>query len=225
MKQVKNAALFLVVILAIFPRSVLADEQAAQILSGIRLADISQELDGRLRKEDGTIIPFHLKASGDELVFTFSNPTEVLRLRFEDSGPTLTRQTGDRERIISGARLNDSVRGTDITYLDLSLRFLRWKDSRIEGQQNLRTFPCWMILLQQTDPNTPYASVRVWVAKQSGALLRAEAFDAQSRLLKKFEVISGQRVEGKWFLKQMRIERYDPDTGKLISRTYLEFNG
>jgi hypothetical protein len=81
-----------------------------------------------------------------------------------------------------------------------------------------------MILLQQPDRNTPYASVRVWVAKQSGALLRAEAFDAQSRLLKKFEVISGQKIEGKWFLKQMRIERYNPDTGKLVSRTYLEIN-
>jgi hypothetical protein len=225
MKQVKNAALFFVVTLVFLQRFAFADESAAQILNGIRLAEISQELDGRLRKEDGTIIPFHLKAGGDELVFTFSNPTEVLRLRFEDNGSTLTRQTGDHERVVSGAKLNDSVRGTDITYLDLSLRFLHWKDSRIEGEQNLRTFPCWMILLQQPDRNTPYASVRVWVAKQSGALLRAEAFDTQSRLLKKFEVISGQRIEGKWFQKQMRIERYDPDTGKLISRTYLEING
>jgi Outer membrane lipoprotein-sorting protein len=76
--------------------------------------------------------------------------------------------------------------------------------------------------LQQNNPNIAYASVRVWVAKQSGAMLRAEAFDAQSRLVKKFEVISGQKIEGKWFLKQMRIERYDPATGNLASRTYLE---
>jgi hypothetical protein len=133
-------------------------------------------------------------------------------------------QAGDRERVISGARLNDSVRGTDITYQDLALRFLYWKNSRVEGEQNIRTFPCWMILLQQNNPNIAYASVRVWVAKQSGALLRAEAYDAQSRLVKKFEVISGQKIEGKWFLKQMRIERYDPGTGNLASRTYLEIN-
>ena len=225
MKQVKKFALAFVAIVMVSQTAARADEQAAQILNGIRLADISQELDGRLRKQDGTIIPFRLRAGSDELIFSFTNPTEVLRLTLNDNGSNLTLQVGDRERVISGARLNDSVRGTDITYQDLALRFLYWKNSRVEGEQNIRTFPCWMILLQQNNPNIAYASVRVWVAKQSGALLRAEAYDAQSRLVKKFEVISGQKIEGKWFLKQMRIERYDPGTGGLVSRTYLEISG
>jgi hypothetical protein len=224
MKQVKIFALFLVMVVIGGQPAARADEQAAQILGGIRLADISQELNGRLRKQDGTIIPFRLRAGGDELIFTFSDPTEVLRLTLTDNGSNLTLKSGDRERVISGAKLNDSVRGTDITYQDLALRFLYWKNSRIEGEQNVRTFACWMILLQQSNPNLAYASVRVWVAKQSGALLRAEAFDAQSRLVKKFEVISGQKIEGKWFLKQMRIERFDPASGNLASRTYLEIS-
>jgi hypothetical protein len=222
MKQVKKLVLAFLAVLMISQPAARADEQAAEILSGIRLADISRELDGRLRKQDGTIIPFRLRAGGDELIFSFTDPTEVLKLTLNDSGSNLTLQTGDRERSISGTRLNDSVRGTDITYQDLALRFLYWKNSRIEGEQTVRTFSCWMILLQQNNPNIAYASVRVWVAKQSGAMLRAEAFDAQSRLVKKFEVISGQKIEGKWFLKQMRIERYDPATGNLASRTYLE---
>jgi len=222
MKQVKKLALAFLAILMISQPAARADEQAAEILSGIRLADISRELDGRLRKQDGTIIPFRLRAGGDELIFSFTDPTEVLKLTLNDNGSNLTLQTGDRERSISGTRLNDSVRGTDITYQDLALRFLYWKNSRVEGEQTVRTFSCWMILLQQNNPNIAYASVRVWVAKQSGAMLRAEAFDAQSRLVKKFEVISGQKIEGKWFLKQMRIERYDPATGSLASRTYLE---
>jgi hypothetical protein len=222
MKQVKKLGLAFLAVLMISQPAARADEQAAEILSGIRLADISRELDGRLRKQDGTIIPFRLRAGGDELIFSFTDPTEVLKLTLNDSGSNLTLQTGDRERSISGTRLNDSVRGTDITYQDLALRFLYWKNSRIEGEQTVRTFSCWMILLQQNNPNIAYASVRVWVAKQSGAMLRAEAFDAQSRLVKKFEVISGQKIEGKWFLKQMRIERYDPATGNLASRTYLE---
>ena len=222
MKQVKKFALAFLSVLMISQPAARADEQAAEILNGIRLADISRELDGRLRKQDGTIIPFRLRAGGDELIFSFTNPTEVLKLTLNDNGSNLTLQTGDRERTISGIKLNDSVRGTDITYQDLALRFLYWKNSRIEGEQTVRTFSCWMILLQQNNPNIAYASVRVWVAKQSGAMLRAEAFDAQSRLVKRFEVISGQKIEGKWFLKQMRIERYDPATGNLASRTYLE---
>jgi hypothetical protein len=225
MKQVKKFALIFLAAAMVGQSAARADEQAAQILSGIRLADISQELEGRLRKQDGTIIPFRLRASNDGLIFTFTNPTEVLRLTLSDSGSNLTVQSGDRDRVVSGAKLNEPVRGTDITYQDLALRFLYWKNSRIEGEQNVKTFSCWMILLQQSNPNIAYASVRVWVAKQTGAFLRAEAYDAQSRLVKKFEVISGQKIEGKWFLKQMRIERYDPANGNLASRTYLEITG
>src|SRR4029077_17192131 len=116
MKQVKKFALFFLVAVVIGQSAARADEQAAQILSGIRLADISQVLDGRLRKQDGTIIPFRLRAGGDELIFTFTNPTEVARLTLTATASNLTVQAGDRERVISGARLNDSVRGTDITY-------------------------------------------------------------------------------------------------------------
>src|ERR1700740_2095737 len=163
MKQVKKLALVFAVTAMVSQTAAWADEKAAQSLNGIRLADISQELDGRLRKQDGTIIPFRLRAGGDELIFTFTNPTEVLRLTLNEHGSNLTFEAGGREHVISGARLNDSVRGTDITYQDLALRFLYWKNSRVEGEQNVRTFPCWMILLQQKNPNIDYSSVRGWV--------------------------------------------------------------
>jgi len=38
----------------------------------------------------------------------------------------------------------------------------------------------------------------------------------------RFEVVSAQKIEGRWFLKQMRIEEIQPGTGKVQSRTYLE---
>ena len=40
--------------------------------------------------------------------------------------------------------------------------------------------------------------------------------------MKKFEVVSAQKIEGRWFLKQMRIERLEPGTNHVQSRTYLE---
>jgi hypothetical protein len=123
MKQVKKLVLAFAAVAMVSPLAARADEQAAQILNGIRMADISQELDGRLRKQDGTVVPFRLRAGNDELIFSFTNPTEVLRLTLNDNGSNLTLQAGDRERTISGAKLNDSVRGTDITYQDLALRF------------------------------------------------------------------------------------------------------
>ena len=40
--------------------------------------------------------------------------------------------------------------------------------------------------------------------------------------MKRFEVESAQKIEGRWFLKQMRIEEFQPGTTKVLSRTYLE---
>jgi hypothetical protein len=37
-------------------------------------------------------------------------------------------------------------------------------------------------------------------------------------------VVSAQKIEGRWFLKQMRIEEMQPGTNKVVSRCYLEIN-
>jgi len=35
-------------------------------------------------------------------------------------------------------------------------------------------------------------------------------------------VVSAQKIEGRWFLKQMRVEAMEPGTNKVQSRSYLE---
>ena len=55
-----------------------------------------------------------------------------------------------------------------------------------------------------------------------GALMRMEGYDWNGQLAKRFEVVSAQKIEGRWFLKQMRIEEIQPGTGKVQARTYLE---
>ena len=54
--------------------------------------------------------------------------------------------------------------------------------------------------------------------------MKAEGFNSQGKVVKRFEVIYGQQIEGKTILKQIRIERLDPQKGKVISRTYLELD-
>ena len=72
--------------------------------------------------------------------------------------------------------------------------------------------------------NTEYGSVRLWIAKDRGALIKAEGYNWQGKAIKRFEVISGQQIEGKTIFKQIRIERLDPQNGKVVSRTYLELD-
>jgi hypothetical protein len=64
--------------------------------------------------------------------------------------------------------------------------------------------------------------VLLWVDQQGGAIMRMEGYDWEKRLAKRFEVVSGQKIDGRWFLKQMRVEEFEPGTSKVRGRTYLE---
>jgi outer membrane lipoprotein-sorting protein len=225
MKQAKKFLGILGIAGAAFVRSVAAQEDANNILERLRstqVQELDQDFAGRLRMADGSTIPFRVRFNGAEILFKFSNPEETLRLRLKDEGSVLTEQTANGAQPVSGAKFTQSVRGTDISYEDLALRFIYWDRAKVEGEQRIGVFPCWIVLVQPSSRNTEYGSVRIWVPKGKSGLVQAEGFDSQSRLLKRFKVISGQEVNGKWILKQMRIERFDPETGKLASRTYLE---
>jgi negative regulator of sigma E activity len=65
----------------------------------------------------------------------------------------------------------------------------------------------------------------VWIDKASAALLRIEGYDREGKLTKRFEVVSAQKIDGQWMLKQMRVERIDPATRKTNGITYLEVLG
>ncbi len=226
MRQAKKfirSALFLCFLI---PQLSWAQEDANAILDEIRSAQahISQPLSGRLRPENGDPIPFQLQLGGSEFDYKFTNPSETIKLQLTDTGSVLTDQTATGQRVLSGARLSEAVRGTDVTYEDLSLRFIYWKNAKYEGEQRVRAITCSIVLAQPASRNTDYGAVRLWIAKDRGALIKAEGFNWQGKAVKRFEVISGQQIEGKTIFKQIRIERLDPQNGKVISRTYLELD-
>ena len=65
--------------------------------------------------------------------------------------------------------------------------------------------------------------MRLWVTKEGGALLQAEAFGADGKLARRFSVKSGHSLgDGLWMLKQMRIEQMTAGTDKTPS--YLELD-
>jgi hypothetical protein len=201
-------------------------QDANAILDQIRSAQaqIDRTLTGRLRPENGDTVPFQLQLKGPEFDYKFTNPPETIKLKLTDSGSVLTDEKAAGQQVLSGSRLSEPVRGTDITYEDLSLRFIYWKNARFEGEQRVRTITCSIVLVQPSARNSEYGSVRLWIAKDRGALIKAEGYNLQGKTIKRFEVISGQQIEGKTIFKQIRIERLDPLVGKVISRTYLELN-
>ena len=226
MKQAKKFLGIALLAFALLPHLSLAQQDPNAILDQIRSAQaqITRTLSGRLRPENGDPIPFQLQLKGSEFDYKFTNPPETIQLQLTDSGSVLTDEKAGGQQVLAGSRLNESVRGTDITYEDLSLRFIYWRNARFEGEQRVRTITCSIILVQPSARNSQYGSVRLWVAKDRGALLKAEGYDWSGKVIKRFEVISGQQIEGKTIFKQIRIERLGPQDGKVKSRTYLELD-
>jgi Outer membrane lipoprotein-sorting protein len=196
---------------------------AEQILANVRLRQAQQQIDlrGQLR-QDALIVPFRLVQDGPVVRYIFSDSNETLQLRLGPNSSRLDDITRSGSARISGGRLDDSVRGTAITYEDLALKFLYWPNARVIGAENIRTRNCWKMQLQAPANDSQYGSILLWVDGESGALMRMEAFDRAGKLVKRFEVVSAQKIEGRWYLKQMRVEAIDPQTKRVTARTYLE---
>jgi Outer membrane lipoprotein-sorting protein len=200
--------------------------EADEILATVRLRQAQQQIDlqGQLR-QDATIVPFHLVQEGPIVRYIFTNPNETLQLKLGPNSARLDDITRSGSTKIAGARLDDAVRGTAITYEDLALKFLYWPNARVLGADYIRTRNCWKMQLRAPANDSQYGSILLWVEKDSGALMRMEAFDRAGKLVKRFEVVSAQKIEGRWFLKQMRVEAIDAQSNRVAARTYLEIKG
>ena len=196
---------------------------AREILDQVRLQQSQQQLDlqGQLRS-DATVIPFRITQTGPVIRYTFTNPAEVVQLRLGEDGTRLDLVLQNSTKKFSSSRLDERIGGTAVTYGDLALKFLYWPDAHVIGADTLRTRNCWNLRLTAPSKDAPYATVLLWVDKESGALMRMEGYDWKGQLKKRFEVVSAQKIEGRWFLKQMRIEEMEPGTNKVRSRSYLE---
>lgn len=196
---------------------------AAQILEQVRLTESQQQLDlhGQIRS-DATVIPFRLTQTGPIIRYTFEQPPVVLQLRLGAKSSPLELVKENSTEKFAASKLDDKIGGTAVTFGDLALSFLYWPDPQLIGTDSIRTRACWKLRLQPPTKTSPYSTVMLWVDQQSGAIMRLEAYNWQNQLAKKFEVVSAQKIEGRWFLKQMRIEEMDSASGKVKSRSYLE---
>jgi hypothetical protein len=197
--------------------------EAKEVLESVRLHQTQQELElqGELR-EGPNVVPFRLTQTGPIVRYSFSNPDEALQLRLGENDSRLEEVTREGVEKIVPAQFDHKVRGTSVTYEDLALKFLYWQTGRVTAENEIRTVACWKLEMKAPSRQSQYSNVWLWVGKENGTLMKMEAYDWNGKLSKRFEVVSGQKIEGRWFLKEMRIEEMDPGTGKVKTRTYLD---
>ncbi|MFM8365098.1 MAG: outer membrane lipoprotein-sorting protein [Verrucomicrobiota bacterium] len=201
-----------------------SDPSAEEILAAARMNPLGHEVALNAQLRAGSVkVPFTIEVRDGAVRYLFENPSEEIQLRLTEDASIL-------EEIKSGktnpvAQLDDAVRGGLITFEDLALKFLYWKNPKLLGTETVRTREAWKIEVLAPPDSSQYGAVRVWIDKASTALLRIEGYDREGKLAKRFEVVSAQKIDGQWMLKQMRVERIDPATRKTKGITYLEVLG
>ena len=198
---------------------------ARQILDSTRMRQVQQQIDlkGQLRQNE-IVVPFELVQSGSLVRYIFSKPDETLQLQLGETDSRLEEISSEGVEKVRPAQFDHKIRQTDITYEDLALKFLYWPNAQLLGTETITAGNCWKLELRPGPNQSQYSRVLVWVHQNSGALMRLEGYDAKGQLAKRFSVVSAQKIRDRWYLKQMRIESFEPGTSHVTSRTYLEIN-
>jgi hypothetical protein len=219
----RHSAFVICLLLACVGVSAEPPPSAKDILDSVRMLESRQQIDlqGQLRQED-TVIPFRLMQNGPLIRYTFTNPDETLELRLGENSSRLELVSDAGTEKVGTSKLQEKIRATIVTYGDLAFKFLYWSNARILGEENVRTRKCWKLQLRAPSRESPYSNVLLWVDKASAALMRMEGYDWDAKLIKRFEVVSAQKIEGRWFLKQMRVEQLQPGTNHVEARAYVE---
>jgi hypothetical protein len=217
---------FLLLLLMKIVPTVVHAQEAEEILHAARMSPTARpaSLRAQIRGEDKpTLLRIGLK---DRVItYEFKEPKQILLLKLDPGNTRLLEKKNGVSQTISGSHLHDIIRDTGVTYQDLSLGFLYWPQPILRGEETVRTRPSWKIDLQAPTGEEIYGVARVWIDKDSGAILRIEGYDKKGLLLRRFEIVSAQKIDGLWMLKQMRIESFEPGKPEPISRRYLEVLG
>ena len=208
-----------------FTPSVRADDppSAQELLKSVRIAQSSQEwkLTGRIRTGSKKI-PFKLTLEKGAIRYEFTDNGDLLTLRLGEKSSTLEETKGGKTGRVTAAKLDAPVHGTEISYEDLALRFIYWRDANVVGSDMISAHRCWKVEARPASANdSQYARVMLWIGREDGALMKAESYDAAGRWVRRFTVTSVMKREGYWMLKQMRIESAN---GRSVDPkpTYLE---
>lgn len=205
----------------------LADEQADRILAGTRYASTlqHQDLHGKMLKE-GRTTPVSLFLRGEDIQFFYKVGAVEKRfhMRLANDHFDLLELVGGKTTRFSDTKLAEKINGTDLSYEDLAMSFLYWKNSKVMGEEKVNGQICHKLrLINPSSTAGDYRIVYVWVHKKYGALMKVVGYNRNGHPLKQFQVTDLMRVGKEYTLEKMRVDSIQPGENKVVGITYLEF--
>ncbi|MDF1812966.1 MAG: outer membrane lipoprotein-sorting protein [Verrucomicrobiales bacterium] len=183
----------------------------------------NREFGGQLRLGLVKKIPFRLVLKPESIRFVFNDPPQVIYLDTRNKDFSLLEGVGgDELKPVTGDRFGETIRGTDATYDDLSMRFLYWPNARIIKEEKFKTLDTWLVRVRNPDDRGLYSTVDCWIDKGSGGLIKMLGYNRQGRPIRRFEVLHGKKFGDVWMVDEMRIETISSASGKVLSSTRMQ---
>jgi hypothetical protein len=201
------------------------------ILEGARMAatltHLPEGLKGNL-SSGGRRVPVEVHLKGEEGIqfqYLVNNQWEIFHMRHRVQGADLIEMKGNAFVPFPAAKITQAVAGTDLTFEDLSLRFLYWPNPVLEGVENVGRDACYKLRLSKPKGTAGrYETVHLWVHTKFGAFMRVRGYDGAGGTLKEFQVEDVMQVAaGTWTLRKMQVATHDPRSGRRLSMTSLTF--
>ncbi len=198
---------------------------AEEILRIVRLSYALQnhKMNGELRDDaTGRREPMELTMDNKVMRFRFKNaPPEIVHLDLNTEPATLYQVRPGGSSQVPAGQHGDKVRGMEFNYEDLSLGFLYWPRPQLMGEGRVSAQKCWIVRVTNPSRDGPYYVVDLYVHQASGGAAKMEAYDRNSKVVKRYQVTKVQKVEGATTLKELRIETLNPFNGDVKGRTYM----
>lgn len=161
---------------------------------GVTLREFDFAVDARLG-DDPPRLRYDLKdASG-------SNLLSVAAVRDPERGLVLSRPDGG-----PAPRPSDSVLGTDLSWFDVGVDFVWWRNPTLSGTDRLKGRTCDLLDVTPPEPTPDCAKARLWIDRAQKVVMQAVQLDAKGRERRKLWIRATQKVEGRWVFKDLEVE-------------------
>ena len=196
------------------------------MIRGIRLSATLQQMDltGSVRKSDGKKSGIMLFVRENNMQFRLDETGERFHIRMGDENAELrTLDDKGNTSIFPASKLVQPIANSDITYEDLTLRFLYWQNAELKGEERVNGADCYKIRLNNPGKGGAYGVVYVWVHKKYGAFWQVRAHDREGKAIKEFQVESVMKLpdDKGYTIKEMQVSSLNGP--KRTSITYLTF--
>lgn len=134
------------------------------------------------------------------------NPAEVsVEIRERGGTNVLKQVTMTRPGPVPEGKIMD----TDVTWLDLSLDYLWWRNPRFEAEREGESVHGQVCHVMLVDPPTDAAqkgSMRLWTDKKNGCLMQAEEVDAEGRSVRRLWGTRVKKFGERWMANVLETE-------------------